>query len=84
MPSWPEIRRKLRRFWRGVQVNDPMDINGSPLHLAAAYGSAGIVKDLLAAGANIEAEDYPAGVHPLHVAADAGKADVEVAARSRR
>jgi ankyrin repeat protein len=46
------------------------------LHLAAAYGFAGIVKDLLAAGANIEAEGDPAGVHPLHVAADAGKADV--------
>jgi hypothetical protein len=29
---------------RGVQANDPMDINGSPLHLAAAYGFAGIVK----------------------------------------
>src|SRR5689334_11846052 len=61
---------------RGVQVNNRMDINGSPLHLAAAYGFVGIVKDLLAAGANLEAEDDPAGVHPLHVAADAGKADV--------
>jgi hypothetical protein len=31
---------------RGAQVNDAIDINGSPLHLAAAYSFAGIVKEI--------------------------------------
>jgi len=57
---------------RGVNVNDSTDINGSPLLLVAAYGYVEIAKDLIAAGANIEAEGDPAGEHPLHVSADAG------------
>src|SRR5262249_12985562 len=61
---------------KGAKVNDEMDINGSPLHLAAAYGVPGIAGDLIAAGANIEAEGDPAGAHPLHVAADSGNTEV--------
>jgi ankyrin repeat protein len=60
----------------GWGPNQPLDLTGKrPLHQAAAYGQAAIVRLLLARGADSNAPDKQ-GATPLNLAADAGKPEV--------
>ncbi len=62
----------------GSNVNE-LDDFGTPLHMAAARGSVEIVKLLIDAGANVEAETAAPSqnkAHPLHTAAYSNRATV--------
>jgi ankyrin repeat protein len=60
----------------GVPVEGRMQTTETPLHIAAAVGSAGSVTALLDAGAGINALHTDCGWTPLHTAADVGAAEM--------
>lgn len=58
----------------GADVNR-QGLDGTPLHLAAAKGHIWILRTLIDAGADLEAEGEPARSHPMHAAAFNGQAE---------
>ncbi len=63
-----DVTRVIALIADGADVNR-QGLDGTPLHLAAAKGHIWILRTLIDAGADLEAEGEPARSHPLLVAA---------------